>query len=187
MLYHGQWEPQSGTWTYLRAQVYERDQPGRAARTSPREPEFAIAIARESGIHAGDVARALGRRLDWPVWDRELLAAAAEQLHSHTSDLTTLDETHVSWLQESLESLLDFHCVSQIAYVRQLVKIFQRLADRGQCIIVGRGAAQFMPVETTVRVRLSRAPRFPRSRSQPHDGFECRPGCPPGREDRTRS
>lgn len=154
MLYHGQWEPQSGTWTYLRAQAYERDQADRATTADGQQTEFAIAISRESGIHAGDVARAVGRRLDWPVWDRELVAAAAEQLHSRASDLTTLDETHVSWLQESLESLLDFHCVSQIAYVRQLVKIFERLAERGQCIVVGRGAAHFMPIDSTLRVRL---------------------------------
>ena len=41
---------------------------------------------------------------------------------------TAVDETHVSWLQESIESLLDMHAVSQIAYVRQLVKTLETLA-----------------------------------------------------------
>jgi cytidylate kinase len=154
MLYHGQWAPQSGTWTYLRAQAYHRDHADAAAAQPHDEPGFAIAISREAGIHAGDVADSVSRRLGWTVWDRELVAAVAERLHARASTLATVDETHVSWLQESVEALMDAHSVSQVAYVHQLVKLFESLAKRGQCIVVGRGAAHVMPAETTLRVRL---------------------------------
>jgi len=154
MVNQGHWESQSGTWTYLRAQAYERDRPDMTDTTRHKEPGFTIAISRESGIHAGDVAGSVGRRLGWPVWDRELVAAVAERLHSPTRALASVDETHVSWLQESVESFLDAHSVSQIAYVHHLVKILDALAECGQCIVVGRGAAHVLPVETTLRVRL---------------------------------
>jgi cytidylate kinase len=154
MLFHGQWEPQSGAWTYLRAQAYERDHLERGRATDEHEPGFVIAISREVGIHAGDVACSVGRRLGWPVWDRELVEEVALRLHSRASTLAMLDETHVSWLQESVEAIMDAHSISQVSYVHQLFKIFESLAERGNSVIVGRGAAHAMPVETTLRVRL---------------------------------
>jgi cytidylate kinase len=146
---------QTGAWNYLRANAYNRVHAEESldARCD-NGPGFTIAISRDAGVEAGDVARAVGVRLGWPVWDHELLVAVAERMHSRAKDLTPVDETHVSWLQESLEMMLDMHAVSQIAYVHQLVKVVDELGEQGNCIVVGRGAAQLLPVDSTLRVRL---------------------------------
>lgn len=148
-------ESQSGAWNYLRALSYPRANDlaqGEAPRAGT--PPFTIAISREAGIDAGAVAMAVGAALGWKVWDHELLEAVAACMHARPSELAAVDETHVSWLQESIESLLDMHAVSQIAYVRQLVKTLETIAQHGACVVVGRGAGHILPVETTLRVRL---------------------------------
>jgi len=45
--------------------------------------------------------------------------------------------------------------VTQSTYVHQLVESLMSLASLGECVIVGRGAAQILPAETTLRVRLT--------------------------------
>ncbi len=148
-------ESPNGAWNYLRALSYPRANDKTFGDAQPADcPAFTIAISREAGVDAGAVANAVGTTLGWKVWDHELLVAVAACMHARPSELTAVDETHVSWLQESIESLLDMHAVSQIAYVRQLVKTLETLAIQGGSIIVGRGAAHILPEQTTLRVRL---------------------------------
>jgi len=147
-----------GTWNYLRALAYQRGSAENSATDEDHAPAFTIAISRETAVDAGAVAQALARRLGWKVWDHELLVLIAHQLHTKASDLVPVDETHINWLQESIECLLDMHTVSQVAYVHQLVKTLDALAALGNSVVVGRGAAHILPAETTLRVRLI-APR----------------------------
>jgi cytidylate kinase len=155
MAYRTHTESPEGAWNYLRALSYPRldDKVSSDAHQSIASA-FTIAISREAGVDAAAVASAVGKSLGWKVWDYELLVAVAACMHARPSELAAVDETHVSWLQESIESLLDMHAVSQIAYVRQLVKTLETLAAQGSCIVVGRGAAHILPAESTLRVRL---------------------------------
>ncbi len=145
---------QTGAWTYLRANAYNRVHDGHTpeAQSSPRL--FSIAISREAGVDAGAIANVVASRLGWSAWDHELVAAVAQELHASTDELRSIDETHINWLQESFEMLMSLHTVTQHAFVHQLVKTVTELADRGGCVFVGRGVAHILPAETTLRVRL---------------------------------
>jgi len=57
-------------------------------------------------------------------------------------------------LQEWVEAFASAPSVGGRAYVRHLTETLFSLAAHGECVIVGRGAAQILPVETTLRVRL---------------------------------
>jgi len=115
---------------------------------------FAIALSREAGANGPLVARAVGERLGWPVYDQELLTHIAEEMGLRTSLLRSVDERHLSWLQEFLQSLSLAPAVSESGYARRLVEMLLSLAALGRCVIVGRGAAAILPAETTLRVRL---------------------------------
>ncbi len=67
-------------------------------------PAFAIALSREAGTRAGDIAREIGARLAWPVFDRELIERVADDLGLRSSLLEAVDEKQISWIQESVES-----------------------------------------------------------------------------------
>jgi cytidylate kinase len=123
------------------------------AEPIPR-PAFTIALSREAGARGADIGRALGARLGWPVYDKELLQKIGEEIGLHAAELETVDERNPGWLRECLDSFRTGPVVSAPAYVHRLVKTLVALAAKGACVIVGRGAAQVLPPATTLRIRL---------------------------------
>ena len=122
--------------------------------SGPSSRAFTIALSRESGARGTSTAREVGARLGWAVYDHELLERIAQEMKLRTSLLESVDEKRVSWLQECVEALASVPSVSGSAYVRHLTETLLSLAAHGECVIVGRGAAQVLPAETTLRVRL---------------------------------
>ncbi len=127
---------------------WEAGQKARAARP------FTITVSREVGARGTAVARGVGKRLGWPVYDHELLERIAKDTNVRPHLLKHVDERPGSWLQECLEAFADPAAVGETAYVRRLRLTLWSLGTGGECVIVGRGAAQLLPEETTLRVRL---------------------------------
>jgi cytidylate kinase len=135
---------------------------------------FTIAISREVGARGTSVAQTVGERLGWPVYDHELLELIAREQNLRVSLLESVDERRTSWIEEAMEGFAEIPAVSTSAYVRYLTETMLSLAAHGECVIVGRGAAQVLPPASTLRVRLV-APReqriewMMRERHLPHD------------------
>jgi cytidylate kinase len=117
-------------------------------------PKFTIAISRQTGTHGGTIAHEVGRRLGWPVYDRELLQRIADDMGIHRDLLESVDERLESWLSESFWRLFSVPDVRETIYFRRLIETLFSLASHGQCVIVGRGAASVLPSATTLRVRI---------------------------------
>jgi len=128
-------------------------QPAESSKTETSRP-FSIAISRETGTRGPAVARAVGERLGWPVYDRELLELVARDLHVRVKLLEEFDERHVTWLQECVEAFAAVPGVREGKYVHHLIETMQALAARGRSVIVGRGSPFVLPSTTTLRVRL---------------------------------
>jgi cytidylate kinase len=124
------------------------------APPSPVAPAFTIALSREAGTRASQVALEIGTRLGWPVFDRQLLDRIAEDMGLRTSLLDAVDEKHVSWIEETIEAFGSALAVSETGYVIHLVRTMLSLGAHGQCVIVGRGSPHALPAATTLRVRL---------------------------------
>jgi cytidylate kinase len=114
---------------------------------------FTVAISREAGTPGTSVARELGARLHWPVYDHELVEHIAQQLGVREGLVDSIDERRKDWLLQCLEAF-GATTVTESAYVKRLSETIFSLAAHGQCIIVGRGAANILPTESTLRVRL---------------------------------
>ena len=140
----------------LRAQLHwqTRQQAEAGDKRAATPSAFTIAISREAGAKGGAVAANLGERLGWPVYDRALLRHIAEELGLSERLLETVDEKRVNWLMTYLQAFASNHAVSPGAYSYGLSKVVLSLAAHGECVIVGRGAAQFLPPDKTLRVRL---------------------------------
>jgi cytidylate kinase len=128
---------------------------------SPSPPAFTIALEREAGTGGTAVAKAIGDRLGWLVYDQELLERIAQEMGVRTALLKSVDERIQSWLLETVEAFLSFPAksewdplVSESGYIRQLITTVLALGQHGECVIVGRGAAFILPAKTTLRVRL---------------------------------
>ena len=124
------------------------------ARARQAKPAFTIAISRQSGARGTTTARAVGERLGWAVYDRELVERIAQDMKLQARLLEGVDEKKVGWLREFMESFSSAPVVSDIAYVHRLAKTIASLVAHGDCVLVGRGVTHILPVETTLRVRL---------------------------------
>jgi cytidylate kinase len=120
-----------------------------------------IAISREAGTPGTSVAREIGKRLAWQVYDNELLEKIAENMGLRSALLECVDERHQSWLLEAAQAFLSAPVqgdwgplVTESAYVHHLVKVVLALGALGDCVIVGRGSAFILPSGSTFRLRL---------------------------------
>ncbi|HTN73934.1 MAG TPA: cytidylate kinase-like family protein [Pirellulaceae bacterium] len=113
-----------------------------------------VAISRETGTHATEIAHQVGARLAWDVYDHELLERMATQMDVRVNLLENIDERCVNWLQEVTTVLANVPQVRESQYVRQLVETTIALGQTGNAVFVGRGAAWILPPESTVRVAL---------------------------------
>lgn len=126
----------------------------RAASHDIRE-RWTIALARELGTPHEAVAREVSSRLGWPIYDRRLLELVAERLHLNPQLLGDVDEKPASWILEAIKQFFYLPIAREAGYVHQLVAAGRHLAQEGGCILVGRGAAQFLPPARTLRVLLA--------------------------------
>ncbi len=126
-----------------------------ANRRKTEQPTgYSIAIAREAGTPGTSVGAELGKRLNWPVYDHALIARIADEMGLRTQLLDSVDEKRRSWLLEVVEGFSSRTNVSELSFVRHLSQTILSLGAHGDCVIVGRGAANLLPRETTLRVRL---------------------------------
>src|SRR5258708_29915494 len=93
-----------------------------------------ITISREYGTGGGEVAQRLAAVLGWELLDRELLHQAAAVEHVPDADLERLDEQALS-----LFDRLSWHPPHQ-RYAHGVTAVVRRAAERGNVVLVGRGA-----------------------------------------------
>ena len=113
-----------------------------------------ICISREAGAAAGTIARAVGRKLGWRVYDGELLEAIAHRMEVTVDEARTYDELAPSMIQDWLLPLREEQYAPQEAYLDHLEKLVEAIGRAGESIIVGRGASFQLPPESTLRVRI---------------------------------
>ena len=96
----------------------------------------------------------MGGQLGWPVYDHELLDCIAEEKGLTARLLEHMDERLVGWLEESVRAFCTQEGSQEGVYLKALLELLASLGKAGRCVIVGRGAAQVLPAETTLRVRV---------------------------------
>lgn len=110
-----------------------------------------ITIEREYGCGAGEIAKQLASKLGWKLWDRELTEEIARVAKVDTAAVSRCDERMDSRFQRlvkvfwrgSYERSTDLDLERSFG-ADQMVEIgeqvMREIADRGNCVIVGRGA-----------------------------------------------
>jgi cytidylate kinase len=127
---------------------------------APREASGTVArfqnvcISREAGAGAGAIARMVGKRLGWKVYDEELIEAIAHRMEVSLDEVRTLDELAPSVVQDWLLPLREEYYAPQEAYLDHLAKLIEAIGRAGESILVGRGANFMLPRNTTLTVRV---------------------------------
>jgi cytidylate kinase len=100
------------------------------------------------------IARQVGRRLGWKVFDHELLEAIARRMEVPIEEARGYDELAPSVIQDWLLPLGEEHYAPHEAYLDHLAKLVDSIGRAGDAVIVGRGAGFLLPRDRTLNVRV---------------------------------
>jgi hypothetical protein len=129
-----------------------------------------ITIEREYGCGGGDIAQLVAKRLDWKLWDQRLTEEIARLANCPKAVVEAREEKNdplyyrlfKSFLRGSYEGSINapkLNLVDSETILRTTRRVVEHAAERGNCVIVGRGSQQFLKNRPdTLRVFLY-APR----------------------------
>ncbi len=130
---------------------------GNRGVVAPRATEPAsltIAISREAGSRGSTIATRVGQKLGWQVYNQELLEYLAQEgalRQDLTNDLTPAASR---WAEDRLEKLLREENLSQHPSLIDLARLVLALGAGGNVVLIGRGAGNILPRESTLHVRI---------------------------------
>lgn len=129
-----------------------------------------VTIEREYGCGGGDIAQKLAERLAWKLWDQRLTEEIARLAHCPKAIVEVREERNdplyyrlfKSFMRGSYEGSINarnLNLVDSETILRITRRVVEHVAERGSCVIVGRGSQQFLKTRTdTLRIFLY-APR----------------------------
>jgi len=117
-----------------------------------------LTISREKGAGGNTVARLVGQRLGWQVFDNKIVDEIAQETHVRRQLIESLDErdraTIQGAIQETIGQLLNPEEISTSDYLIYLKQIVLTLGHQGDVIIVGHGARFILPSQFGLCVRI---------------------------------
>jgi cytidylate kinase len=146
-------ERQAQFWEVRRRLAQEGGEEAERAVAQLQEGPW-VTISKEWGARGVDLAHILAQELDWQVFDREIVAAIAEQTSMREAVLSRLDEQAIGAFNDYVRQMLVPNDPGQLAYLQELAKVIWGLARQGNAIILGRGANWFLDSRHGLRVRV---------------------------------
>lgn len=131
-----------------------------------------ITISREAGAGGSEVARQLGVRLGWQVFDRNLLDHISERFNADRQMLELVDETGSNWVYDVLGSWMDRQIIPHEKYVMHLSRAIVSVAQCAHGVFVGRGAQFILPRPRGLHVRLVAPETFRLDRLMRENGWD---------------
>ena len=113
-----------------------------------------ITISREFEAGGRTLARALGTRTGFKVWDKELLSAISEEAGAKERFLASLDEHRRKMIDDTLYGSFMGSKLSNTHYFRSLLSVVHTIGAHGKSIIVGRGSNYIIKSAAALRVRI---------------------------------
>lgn len=118
--------------------TWEIDNISKTPRTPKGNPFPVITISREFGALGAALAKHMGDRLGFKMWDKDILQAIAEKLGSDKKYLESIDENRRETIEDVVVGFLKSS--TNTGYIRTLNQVIRTLEEHGNAVIVGRGA-----------------------------------------------
>lgn len=114
-----------------------------------------ITIEREYGCGGGEIAHLLAKQLGWKLWDQVLTEEIARLAHCPKAVVEAREERpdplyyrlFKSFMRGSFEGSLNapkLNLVDSETIVKITRRVVEHAAEKGSCVIVGRGSQQFL-------------------------------------------
>jgi len=114
-----------------------------------------ITIEREYGCGGGDIAKLVANRLSWKLWDQQLTEEIARLANCPKAVVEAREERQdplyyrlfKSFLRGSYEGSINapkLNLVDSETILKITRRVVEHAAEKGNCVIVGRGSQQFL-------------------------------------------
>ena len=113
-----------------------------------------LLISREKGAGGNTVARLVGKRLGWQVFNNEIVDEIAQKAHVRRQLIESLDERDQATIQDTIGQLLNPQEIGTSGYLGYLKQIVLTLGHQGDVVIVGHGARFILPGQFGLCVRM---------------------------------
>jgi len=140
----------------LKRQVNERREREQEAGLEGLGPY--IAISRLPYSLGDETARLCAEKLDWQLFDREIVDFIAENAETLGQFVASLDEKSRGAMDDWIQTALDARSLGHLTYLVHLKRVVMTVALHGNAVILGRGANFFLPPEAGLRVLISAPP-----------------------------
>jgi cytidylate kinase len=125
-------------------------QAGRQAE--PRLPT--ITLNMEPGSGGSILAQKIAERLDFDLFNREIVEAIAKSSEIRETVIETLEKDRLSGMEDFIASLVKDYYIHPDLYLEHLLKVINTIAKHGRAVIVGRGANFILPAHEIFSVRV---------------------------------
>ncbi|NLT65122.1 MAG: cytidylate kinase-like family protein [Acidobacteria bacterium] len=117
-----------------------------------------ITISRDVGTGGDGIAAELAGRLEWKLYDREIVEFIARESNVLRELVEQLDEEGQSRVNDSVEQILSIFQrpgFGNDQYHVALLHTLSALAEQGECIILGHGGAYALQGQPGLHVRIT--------------------------------
>jgi len=112
-----------------------------------------ITISREFGAEGAALAKLLREKLEFELWDQELLQLVAEESGSDEKFLQSVDERWQQMIKDAMMGMLKM-ASTNVRYLRSIIKVIKTIEVHGNGIVVGRGANYICTLPDALHVRV---------------------------------
>lgn len=113
-----------------------------------------ITVAREPGSGGAPIARAVADKLGFEFVDDQIVEEIARSTKKRKAVIKEIDEKSRSQIDDLVHAVLNMEYVGDEAYIAELVRTIIAYAQRGRCVILGRGANFITPFGKGLHVNI---------------------------------
>lgn len=114
-----------------------------------------ITIARDPGSGGRPIAELVAKKLKFQFFDEELIDQIAETWKKNKSVIAKIDEKPRGMIEDIVHSMMNPDYVSDIEYLQQLAKSIAEISQKGEAVILGRGANCLLKPEAGLHVLIT--------------------------------
>ena len=117
-------------------------------------PVPVVTISREPGSGGRIIAEKLAEKLEFDLFQQEVVHDMAKDADISVRFLEILDERALTTLDNWIASLVDKRYLWPDKYLHHLMKVIAAIGKHGASVIVGRGANFILPPEIRISIRI---------------------------------
>lgn len=128
-----------------------------------------VTISREPGSGGKYISKKLAKLMGFRHYDKKLIEEVAKSVNRREALIRTIDEKGRSFIQDLVHSLFDPDYISDAKYIKKLCNVVLAISEKGNAVILGRGANFYTLGEHGLHVRISAPYPVRVQRARKHD------------------